>query len=803
MSDTVEWEDWAALDRLLSHAIDLDDAQRETWLAELASRQPDTAARIRRLLALADRGSVLDTLMCTPLPEAALAQLTEVGRGARFGSWVVQRRLGVGGMAEVYLARRELEHGEQFAALKLIATGTMQPDLLGKFVREAAILSQLDDARIARLIDTGRAEDGRPWLAMEYVDGDPIDIGCDRHGLSLRARVGLLIEVATAVDHAHRHLVVHRDIKPGNVLLAADGSHIRLLDFGIAKVLSPADAEAASATRAFTLNFASPEQLCGGAVSIASDVYQLGVLAYLLLTGIRPFHAVEQNPAAILAAMQEGASPPSSAVLAHPQRQPARCGLRAERLSAQLAGDLDTIVLKAMAGEPQRRYLSARELGEDLARWCNGEAIAARPDAWYRLARKARKHWVAVAAAAACLLLIVAYALTVTWQRQALQAERDAARKSLVRAEATRRFLVRILGTANPVGEQAGSRDVRDALVEATDAVEQEFRGQPDVAAETYTELGLVFEGMEDAVNAERAFRRALELAPPAVQQAPNARSVGSLAIALANLGRADEGRALLAQHGERIRAYYGEVSDEHVNLLVATARVEQALAASAPDRPAHEAGIIAVLQRALALHDSLHPPLATAGDANVEGVRSDLEGSIGATLLRSGKAEQAVPYLRRHYAQQLRLHGENAARTLSSRMNLATTLQKLGEYGESAQLLNGLVDGVRREYGSKPNKMAAFALGALGNQSRLTGAFDASARYWAQAEAEAAAALGADHPWPATARYRQAEALALGGHGPQAIALLEGIVGLSGRSDDLVQRAATLLATTRAAAAK
>ncbi|MBL8299924.1 MAG: serine/threonine protein kinase [Rhodanobacteraceae bacterium] len=803
MSDSAaEPEDWAALDRLLSQAIELDDSEREAWLRQLAASRPAAAARVRRLLALADGDDVLDVLMSAPMLEDALAQFRSNDAGLQLGDWVVQRPLGLGGMAEVFLARRALEQGEQFAALKLISAGVAHPEQLGRFLREAAILSQLNDARIARLIDTGRAADGRPWLAMEYVDGDPIDIGCDRRQLSIAARVHLLIDVAMAVDHAHRHLVVHRDIKPGNVLLCASGRDIRLLDFGIAKMLaqtgeSVAEQDQASATRAFTLHFASPEQLSGAAVSTASDIYQLGVLMYLLLTGVRPFRAIEQNPAALLAAMQEGALPPSAMVKNRADFHTRRCGLPAPRLGAQLRGDLDTIVAKAMAYEPERRYLSARDFADDLIRWHRGEAISARPDAWYRWARRLRRHWAVAAAAAVCLLLIVTYALTMTWQRQALQLERDAARKALARAEATRQFLVRVIGTANPVADATGPRDIRAALIQASGAVESEFRGQPDVAAETYTELGLVFQGMEDAVNAERAFRRALELAPTGA--APNARAVSSLAIALTDLGRAAEGRAVLAQQEAAILAHYGERADEMVTLLVARARVEQALVAAAPDRSAHEAAIMATLQRALALHNALHAPGDPGNSRDAEGMRSDLEGSVGATYQRAGKSAEALPYLRRHYEQQQRMHGAQAARTLSAQMNLATTLQKLEQYTESGLLLDGLVAALRREYGDTPNKMVAFALGAQGNQSRLTRDFDAALRYWQQAEKEAHGALGASHPWLATARYRQAEALALGGHHREAIALLEALVQIQGRSDDLVARAQALLQSTRA----
>jgi tetratricopeptide (TPR) repeat protein len=792
---TAAADDWNEENRLLDEALDLDPGARAEWLRRLAAARPGVAARLSRLLALADDAGPLDAVLSDPLLGTALARFVDAAApGLCFGSWVVQRALGVGGMSEVYLARRELEEGEQFAALKLISGAASGPDALAKFKREAAILSQLNDARIARLIDTGRTGDGRPWLAMEYVDGDPIDRGCDRHRLPVTERVRRMIDVAMAVDHAHRHLVVHRDIKPANVMLDADGQRIRLLDFGIAKVLAQTDEHPLAPTQVFTPQFASPEQLAGQPVSTASDVHQLGTLLYLLLTGQRPYRDVERSPAALMTAMQEAPPLPSQAVLAHPGGHGERCGIGADRLAQMLRGDLDTIVLKAMAAEPQRRYLSARDLADDLARWLAREPIAARPDAWYRYRRRLRKHWLLAAAAVACVLLILAYAATVTWQRQQLQAERDGARRSLARAEATRRFLVGVIGTANPIGEHGGARDIGAALAAATDAVEREFSGQPDVAAETYKELGLVFHGMEDAVNAERALRRSLALSDAAgAGAAPPAEVIGTLAISLADLGRAGEALPLLTERAPAIEAHFGRRSDEYILFLTAKARVEQALPPVGDQREALHATLLATLQEAQALHDALYPPGVKTYETRVEGVRSDIAGSIGNAYLRAGDAAAALPYARAHHQQQRALHGVGSARELSARMNLAAVLQKLAQYEASARLLESLVADMRREYRGKPNKMVAYAYGALGNQARLTNAYDEAARHWGEAEREARAAFGDAHPWLAVARYRRAEALGSGGHRDEALALLDDIAAIEGREDDLAGRAKAL----------
>jgi eukaryotic-like serine/threonine-protein kinase len=791
-------EDWRSIDSLLDSALDLESEARESWLQELARSHPQHAARVRHLLGLAERSDIVEAMSRSGVCEEAMAEVMAAGEGARFGSWIVGRPLGIGGMSEVVLARRELESGVQLAALKLLSVGMSGNEALTRFIREAAILSQLNDVRIARLIDSGRASDGRPWLAMEYVDGDPIDIGCDRLGLSIRERVRRLIEVAKAVDHAHRQLIVHRDIKPGNVMLCNEGAEIRLLDFGIAKMLDPASVEDTNAhTHAFTLKFASPEQLAGRSVSTASDIHQLGSLLYLLLTGRRPFQGCEETPAAALLAMQEGASKPSRAVFADGIDQRARCGMSAAKLRNFLHGDLDTIVMKAMEFEPQRRYVGARELAEDLERWMRGDAIAARPDPMYRARKFIRKHRISLAAVALSFVLVVAYALSLIQQRQQLRMERDTARKALARAEATRQFLYRVIDKENPNGERTGAGSIESSLERAASNIESEFRGQPELAAETYVELGQAFDGRGDSDKAEKAFRRSLEISSAQGDPTPNATAISGLGLALVTLDRADEAKQLIEREIGRVLAYFGEQSDEHIGMLMALARAESALAASGdPDSRAKREGYVrSLLERALQDHNALYPIHSDAPQpVAAEGVRSDLQASIGNSYLRAGDVHRALPYLRAHYEQQLAIDGANAARTLSAQMNLANALQKLERYDESRALLANMVDDLRRQYGRGAHRMVAFALGALGNQSRLTGHFAEAAKYWAEAEQEARGAMGEDSPWLGSAQYRQAEALALGGNGQDAVAILEKILTSSSENKALLERTTELL---------
>ena len=300
------------------------------------------------------------------------------------------RRLGRGGMGEVWLAERPHGPGSRSVALKLPATTMAHGVLAERFERERDILARLAHPNIARLYDAGFAAGGQPYLALEYVEGVPFTESCDARRLAIDARLALFVQVLAAVQYAHNNLVLHRDLKPSNILVTAEG-RVKLLDFGIAKLLAGGSAEETEITRmgghALTLDYAAPEQVTGAPLTTAVDVYALGVLLYELLTGARPYHVQHGTLGEIGEAIASvDPVPPSEA--AFTAAALASRSATAPRLRRALAGDLDTIVAKAMRKEPEERYASVGSLADDLARHRAGLPVTARPPSmWYRAAR--------------------------------------------------------------------------------------------------------------------------------------------------------------------------------------------------------------------------------------------------------------------------------------------------------------------------------------------------------------------------------------------------------------------------------
>ena len=294
---------WNALSQLLDEAFNLEPAARAVWLAELAESQPQLAPTVRKMLAAYTSSETDDFLARSPRLASLLneSRLTALTAGARVGPYRLKRELGAGGMADVWLAERADGAFTRDVALKLPITSRLRRDLAERFARERDILARLEHPHIARLYDAGVSEDGLPYLAMEYVDGLPITEYCDAHKLDIAARLRLFAQVLDAVQFAHASLIIHRDLKPSNILVTAAGE-VRLLDFGIAKLL--AENETALETqltqmagRAMTPDYASPEQIKGESLTIATDVYSLGVVLYELLAGCRPYRLKVQSPA--------------------------------------------------------------------------------------------------------------------------------------------------------------------------------------------------------------------------------------------------------------------------------------------------------------------------------------------------------------------------------------------------------------------------------------------------------------------------------------------------------------------------
>jgi serine/threonine-protein kinase len=496
------------LDALLRRALDLEGDARAGFLRALAGTRPDLAAALRGMLAAADAGG--DDALSAALDADVWAALADdPATGQRFGAWRALATLAHGGMARVLLAERADGAFQQRAAIKCLWSGLATPELVARFEQERQILARLDDPRIARLLDGGVRADGVPWLALEYVDGEPIDAHCDTRRLPLDARVSLWLDVVGAVAAAHRQLIVHRDLKPANVLVG-DGDAVKLLDFGIAKLLDAQDfPHAAPATRlgghALTQAYASPEQRRGDPVTTASDVYQLGLLLYELSTGVPLLRGAQPHR---LPALEDDPPPPSGAAMrgADAAARADRRATHAVRLARRLRGDLDAIVLRALAKDPVARYVSADALGEDVLRWRRGLPVSARRIGALRRAGKwLRRNALPAAAAAAILLSSGLYAASALRQARALAREASVNR-------ATRNYLVGWFQTADP-GSGAGDPRASEMLAGALSQAQRELREQPELQAEVLAALGEVHVARGEYDLAEPILREAYALA--------------------------------------------------------------------------------------------------------------------------------------------------------------------------------------------------------------------------------------------------------------------------------------------------
>ena len=408
---------WRRVKTIAGEALDRPDDTRDDYITASCNGDERLKTEVISLLRSTElAGQFLED-------PAGLMPPSSVIAGTRIGGWQLVRPLGHGGMGSVHLAERAEAGFQQMAALKLIRGGFADGVVLQRFRDERQILASLEHPNIARLIDGGTTVDGVPYVAIEYVEGVPIDVYCDAHDLDLAGRLELFRQVCSAVHYAHQRLIVHRDIKPSNILVGKDGTP-KLLDFGIAKLIDPSVERDRTHTmwRVATPTNASPEQLTGGTITTATDVYGLGVLLYRLVTGVSPYRlASDTDTELVRAVCEQPPEPPSKAL-----RRSAPTAIT--RRLAAIPADLDHIVLKALRKEPERRYGTAEELSEDVRRFLAGLPVHAVPDSrWYRARKLVARHRGASAAAAIILVVITAAVVATAWQARVAARERNRA----------------------------------------------------------------------------------------------------------------------------------------------------------------------------------------------------------------------------------------------------------------------------------------------------------------------------------------------------------------------------------------
>lgn len=458
---TFNSKDWREISSYLDEALSLPEAERDNWVKRLQEREPGVAAAVQELL---DEHRILaEEHFLEQSPEPLSDQPTLAGQN--IGAYTLLSVIGRGGMGSVWLAERNDGRFDRQVAIKFLNAGLGGYGRQGRFKREGKILGQLSHPHIAELLDAGVSPTGQPFLVLEYVDGERIDRYCDEHFLDVEGRIRLFRDVLTAVAHAHANLIVHRDLKPTNVLVTREGE-VKLLDFGIAKLLeSGGQPGTATMTReggsALTPEYAAPEQVTDAPITTATDVYGLGLLLYLLLTGQHPAGPGPHSAANLVKAIVEGEAPlPSEAVMRGEDRTEKAAARKTtpERLRRILRGDLDTIVLKALKKNARERYSSVSALADDLGRYLRHEPISARPDALiYRAVKFVRRHRTAMAVGA----LVVASLATGLYEsnRERVLAER--------RFTELRQLSKRIFDLEKSIRNLAGSTEARQELVSA------------------------------------------------------------------------------------------------------------------------------------------------------------------------------------------------------------------------------------------------------------------------------------------------------------------------------------------------
>jgi eukaryotic-like serine/threonine-protein kinase len=436
-------ERWQQVKDIFEKATVLDSAQGSAYLDQACAGDPDLRHEVESLIASRERAGTqfLQTPavnLLEPIPQDKVGQVARAG--TRIGVYQLGEEIGHGGMGEVYRARRADGQYDKEVAVKVVRGGRNRGALAERFLHERQILASLDHANIARLLDGGATADGAPYLVMEFVEGMPIDQYCDENNLNITQRLQLFRQVCAAVEYAHRHLVIHRDLKPGNILVTSQGN-LKLLDFGIAKILDTSASTEATLAHPMTPGYASPEQMRGEPITTSTDIYSLGVVLYHLLTGHSPYGAT-RSPAELARAITETQiERPSVAILKSFSGQVDGGGDETEitpeaisrtregsptKLQRRLSGDLDNILLEALRKEPDRRYASVERFDEDLRRHLEGLPVTARQDSWsYRGGKFINRHKIAAAAAGVALLALVAgVGLILRAERKArLQAE--------------------------------------------------------------------------------------------------------------------------------------------------------------------------------------------------------------------------------------------------------------------------------------------------------------------------------------------------------------------------------------------
>ncbi|MCH9646645.1 MAG: serine/threonine-protein kinase [Deltaproteobacteria bacterium] len=743
---------------------------------------------------------------------------------AEIGPYRLLRRLGQGGMGVVYLAQRNDDTFRRRVVIKLVRPGLEREDLLQRLKAERQILAGLDHPGIARLVDSGSTTEGLPYFVMEYVEGTPIDLFCDQNRLDIASRLRIFRKICEAVEYAHRNLVVHRDLKPSNIFVTAEGEP-KLLDFGIAKLLNPEllapDLEpTATWQRALTPSYASPEQLRGGPITTASDVYSLGVLLYKLLTGFLPFRFARRSPQEIERVLTgEPPRRPSSALTAasgfgaasetdsengndfpegsSPETIAVARRSRPRELAKLLSGDLDAIVLKALRAPALERFGSVEGFSDDIGRYLDGQPVLARRGTRrYRAGRFLRRHRAAAVAVSALVICLALFAALMARQSSRLALERDQVRASRDAKENVLELMLEIFKVADPfAGDGAGeSLTVREALDRSGPLLEQRLRQQPAQRAEILQATGMIYRNLGLVDLSRERLELALELrqalsegAEPGVLGLERARTLSSLADVLLIQGRGQEALEMARRAVEQARDSNARASLEKTTQMVESLTGLVGVLCSA--REYTEADPLA--REALDLAQSLpeSDPLRPVALLHMAAVHNGEQ-----------RYEEAVAVYRQALALQRAILGERNPSIATTLNNLGVALRRLDRMDEASEALQETLS-IQQEHLGQEHPRVIATLNNLGGVAEARDQPEQARDYFQRALSLLLETSGPDHPRVLllrtrilAARLRLGEPRAVEEELRQELAQWRGSLGADHR---FVQRGESLLAET------
>ena len=687
---------------------------------------------ISRVLAALDDEAAADL---SPWPEASAPGAEPVSlEGQRIGPYRVVRKLGSGGMGDVYLAERDDHEYQQRVAIKLVRAGLGSPQIQSRLRLERQILARLQHPNIAQLFDGGRTTEGTPYLVMEFIDGEPIDIYCNRRRLSLQARAELVRTVCAAVHYAHQNLIVHRDLKPNNILITADGVP-KLLDFGIAKLLDERDAHHTLALthyeyRVMTPAHASPEQVRGDVITTASDIYVLGVLLYELLTGRRPFQLTGAGMTQIEHTVCEVEPPLPSAMLRQTaQEEPdllqdiAACrSTTPARLMRDMSGDLENIIMMAMRKDAARRYASTAQLAADLSRNFSGQAVTATSDTWsYRSRKFIARHTVAVICSATAVIALATFAGIAVIQAQRVARERDIAAAERTRAEQVSQFLVELFELSDPSKSRGNQVTAREVLDIGARRIGTGLSDQPETRAKLLGTIGRVYSSLGLYPDAVPLLEQALESRRqlhgknhPAVAEA-----MVELGKTLLDQGQLNRAQSLLSEALDMQRQLLGSNAIELAPGLIALGHLEEQQGSLDAARKFFEQGLQLYRsngmerssQAASVINDlgGVHLQLSQYDQAAAR-YRAALEidrialgpshpqvavhvQSLALTLDRQGQTAAAKPLYQESLQLLQQVLGDRHPTTLDALSNYGTFLRRRGDFTGAEGVLRDVLE--------------------------------------------------------------------------------------------------------------